>query len=177
MKPSIPEAISYNLDERTFRQLVWKHYGDYLRMQLRLFTGPATIILGIIFATAFMFDRRLPLLGIVLIAFGLHMLFSRYLMVNKVIKAWRRLPDSSKRTTISIDQNRLCFNTDITDVSFEGEMIVKVRNFEIGFLVYLSRQHFIGVPRSAFENEARYQEWINAIVSLAGLEGSKAGWK
>jgi len=173
----MPEPVAYILDEQTFRRLLWKHYGDYPLMRSRWVTGPVGILLGLIGYSGFVADRHFPILGTVLVLTGLHMLASRHLYINKVIKAWKRLPDATMQTRMSIDDHQLCLNTDITSASLSGESIVKVRDFIEGFFVYLTRQHFIAIPRSAFNNDHQYHAWIEAIRSLAGPDSAKEGWK
>ncbi len=169
----MPEPVTYTLDEPTYRRLLWKHYGDYPLMRSRWVTGSLNILIG------FALLRTTPMLvlGTCAILIGIYLLCSRHYYIYKVIRGWKRLPDSNRQTRLSIRDNRVCMDSEIIEATLAGESIAKVRDFGIGFLIYLSRHHFIAVPRNAFMDDQQYKEWINAICTLAGPESAKKGWR
>lgn len=164
------------LEESTYRRLLWKHYGDYWLMRSRWFTGSAAIVLGLVGMSGVVANRHFWLLGSVLILTGLHMLASRHIYINRIIKAWKKLPETRAETQIAIKDNKLNLVSNLAETSLTGEAITKVRDFGEGFFIYLSRQHFIAIPRKAFKDEHEYHAWIDAIRKLAGPDSGKEGW-
>jgi len=168
--------VTYTLEELVYRRMLWKHYGDYWLMRSRWFTGPIAIALGFVGMSGVVANRHFWFVGGILILTGLHMLFSRHLYINRVIKAWKKLPDNRAETQITIRDNKLNLVSEMAETSMTGATINKVRDFDEGFFIYLSRQHFIAIPRKAFADEHEYHAWIQAIRELAGPDSGKEGW-
>lgn len=173
----MPDPVHFILDEPTYRRLLWKHYGDYWLMRSRWFTGVFAILIGIIALSGLITDQPLVILGVLLVLTGLHMLASRHLYINRVVKAWKQLPDSNKQTSMMIDNDTLRLDSEVAETTLTGESINKVRDFGLGFFIYLSRQHFIAVPRQAFGDDRQYYGWIDAVRTLAGPDSAKERWK
>jgi len=176
----MPEPVRYTLDETTFRKLLWKHYGDFLLMRSRWVTGSLNVLIGcalILYRPITGLESGFFLFGVVAILMGCYLLFSRGIYIKRVVKAWKHLPDWGKQTRMSIDDAALTVETEVTKSSLSGESIAKVRDFADGFFIYLSRQHFIAVPRHAFRDNEEYLGWIDAIRALAGPDSAKEKWK
>ncbi|MEO0476394.1 MAG: YcxB family protein [Planctomycetota bacterium] len=176
----MPDPVQYKLDESTYRRLLWKHYGDYARMRSRWLTGPLNIAIGFaLFSIPPIpgFERGMLIFGTFAICTGTYLLISRHYYIYKVIRQWKRLPDSEKQTRMSIGDDTLELDSEIASSKLTGESVVKVQDFGEGFLIYLSRQHFIAVPRDAFADDRVYRDWIAALHALAGPDSEKEGWR
>ncbi|MEM1355703.1 MAG: YcxB family protein [Planctomycetota bacterium] len=163
----LPTEVTFTLNEKTFRKLFWKYYGTYRLMQGRLIYGPLSCLFALLFAFGWIGFAPMPILGGLFFLNGLWLTFSRHYMINKAARTWKRMPDAELPTTMVITPTQeLILTTKISTNRLSAAMLSHVRDFTLGIIVYLTKQHMILIPSSAFSSDQERQLWIQALQRL-----------
>jgi hypothetical protein len=158
-------TVSYHLTEDLWRQFYEAHYAADPSLKMRYFWGALCITIG-----AFVLVFGSKIVAVLLFLTGFYSVLSRQIFLVKSVAAARKHPFFGKEITAVLTTEGLAVRSGKTGYLQAWENFKGYRNVEAGYMLYLDKNAFFFIPKSAcsVEDEKRIDRFLHERMKSRG---------